>query len=365
VLAVTGSPAKAGIAEFAASIPILVLTLPAGALVDRWNRKRLMIVCDTTRCLTYASLVVALALDHVWLVHVLAVVLVDGCGFVFVTVSERSALRHVVPDEQLPAALARNQAREYASLLAGTPLGGLLFSLGRLVPFLFDAVSYGVSVVSLIAVRARLQGERTATPQRLLQEVREGLAWFWREPFIRTTSLLVMGSDFVLNALWLAVIVIARERGASSALIGVMFVFLGVGGVLGSVVAERLARRLSTRMVVVATMWLQAALLPFLFLPGAVTPGIVYGGMFLLHPTWSAVVMAYRIRVAPEELIGRVQSVGTLLSLGAVPFAFLGAGFALEGLGTTPTVLALLGLMVVVAVAAAASPAVRAASAPA
>jgi predicted MFS family arabinose efflux permease len=365
VLAVTGSAARAGIAEFAASIPILVLTLPAGALVDRWDRKRLMIVCDTVRCLAYASLVVALALDHVWFVHVLAVVLVDGCGWVFVTVSERSALRHVVADEQLPAALARNQAREYASLLGGTPLGGLLYSLGRLVPFLFDAVSYGVSVVSLIAVRARLQGERTATPQRLLHEVREGLAWFWREPFIRTTSLLVMGSDFVLNALWLAVIVIARERGASPALIGAMFAFLGVGGVLGSLVAEPLSRRLSTRVVVVATMWLQAALLPLLFLPGAVTPGIVYGAMFLLHPTWSAVVMAYRIRVTPDELIGRVQSVGTLLSLGAVPFAFLGVGFALQGLGTTPTVLALLGLMVVVAVAAVASPAVRAASAPA
>jgi predicted MFS family arabinose efflux permease len=337
--------------------------LPAGALVDRWDRKRLMIVCDTTRCVAYTSLVVALALDRVWFVHVLAVVLVDGCGFVFVTVAERSALRHVVTDEQLPAALARNQAREYASLLGGTPLGGLLYSLGRLVPFVFDAVSYGVSVASLVVVRARLQGERTATRQKLLHEVREGLAWFWRQPFIRTTSLLVMGSDLVLNALWLTVIVIARERGASPALIGVMFVFLGIGGLLGAAVAPRLSQRLSTRVVVVATMWLQAALLPLLFLPGAVTPGIVYGGMFLLHPTWNAVVMAYRIRVTPDELIGRVQSVGTLLSLGAVPFAFLGVGFALEGLGTTPTVLALLALMVVVAVAAAASPAIRAASA--
>src|SRR5204862_4603407 len=124
--------------------------------------------------------------------------------------------------------------------------------------------------VSLIAVRARLQSERTATQQRLLHEVREGLAWFWRQPFIRTTSLLVMGSDFVLNALWLAVIVIARERGASPALVGAMFVFLGIGGVLGSLVAERLSHRLSTRVVVVATMWRQAALLPLLFLPGAV-----------------------------------------------------------------------------------------------
>jgi MFS family permease len=363
VLATTGSPAKAGIVEFAAAIPLLVLTLPAGALVDRWDRKRLLIVCDAIRSLAYGTLVAALALGHVWFGLIVAVALVDGCGYVFFSVAERSALRHVVPDEQLSTALARNQARTFGALLAGQPLGGLLFALGRLVPFLFDAVSYLVSVASLLLVRARLQGERLAERRRLRQEVREGLAWFWRQPFIRTTSLLVTGSDLTANALFLVVIVLARERGASPALIGAMFGFLGVGGVLGSLVAPRLSRLLSTRAVVVASVWLATALVPLLFLPGTITPGIVYGAMFLLHPTWNAVVGAYRIRLTPDELLGRVQSVATLLSLGSVPFAFLAVGFALEAFGTTPTVLALVGLMLVVAVAAAVSPAIRSAPA--
>jgi hypothetical protein len=142
-----------------------------------------------------------------------------------------------------------------------------------------------------------------------------------------------------------------------------MFGFLGVGGVLGSLVAPRLSRLLSTRAVVVASVWLATALVPLLFLPGTITPGIVYGAMFLLHPTWNAVVGAYRIRLTPDELLGRVQSVATLLSLGSVPFAFLAVGFALEAFGTTPTVLALVGLMLVVAVAAAVSPAIRSAPA--
>jgi hypothetical protein len=294
---------------------------------------------------------------------VLAVVLVDGCGYVFFTVGERSSLRHIVTDEQLPAALARNQVREYFALLGGTPLGGLLYSLGRLVPFVFDAVSYFVSVVSLTFVRAQLQGERVRARTSLAREVREGLAWFWQEAFVRTTSLLVTGSDLTLNALFLVVIVLAQERGASPALVGAMFAFVGVGGILGALVAPRLSRTLSTRVVVVATMWLEAALVPLLFLPGSVTPGIVYGAMFLLHPTWNAVVMAYRIRVTPDELLGRVQSVATLLSLGAVPLAFVAVGFALEALGTTPTLLALVTLMLIVAVAAAVSPAIRSADA--
>ena len=115
--------------------------------------------------------------------------LIDGCGFVFVTVAERSALRHVVADEQLPAALARNQAREYASLLAGTPLGGLLFALGRLVPFLFDAVSYAVSFVSLLFIRRSFQEEREPRSTRLLAEIKEGVSWLWNQTFLRVTVL--------------------------------------------------------------------------------------------------------------------------------------------------------------------------------
>ena len=217
-----------------------------------------------------------------------------------------------------------------------------------------------MSVLSLLLIRSPLQGARAPARQRLAAEVREGLTWFWRQPFVRTASLLVTGSDFALNALYLVVIVLARERGASPALIGVMFVFLGAGGVLGSAVAPFLSRRLSMRFVVVATQWSVAALVPLLaLLPGRITPGIVFGTMFVLHPTWNAVIGAYRLRLTPDGLQGRVQSVATLLSLGAVPLALLGAGFSLESLGSTPTVLIVFGLMLVVAVTAFASRAIR------
>jgi MFS family permease len=360
VLATTGSPAKAGVVGFAWTLPLFLLTLPAGALVDRVDRKRLMILCDGVRCLAFASLVVAILLHGVSFAHIVAVALVEGTGYVFFSVAERSALRQVVADEQLADALARNQAREYTALLGGQPLGGVLFSVGRSVPFLVNAASYFLSVWTLALVRAEFQKERGAPRGRVLTEVKEGLTWFWRQPFIRTTSLLVTGSDFTLNALYLVVIVIARERGASSALIGLMFAFLGIGGMVGTLIAPRLARRMRTKVVVVATMWLTAALLPLLIvIPGEVTPGAIYGAMFLLHPTWNAVVGAYRLRMTPDGMQGRVQSVATLLSLGSVPFASLLAGFLLEAVGSTPTVLALFGVMVVVAVVAVTNGAIR------
>ena len=318
-----------------------------------------MIVCDSVRCLAFTSLVLAVARGEATFAQILVVGLVDGTGYVFVSLSERSALKRVVAEGHLAGALARNQAREYSSLLAGQPLGGVLFGLSRQAPFLFNAASYLVSVATLALVRTDLRGGR---PERrhLGAEIREGLAWFWRQPFMRTTSLLVTGSDFTLNALYVVVIVLARQRGASPALIGAMFAFIGVGGVAGATLASRLARVLSVRAVVIGTMSLTAALVPLLAaLPGRVTPGVVFGAMFVLHPTWAAVVGAYRLRITPDELQGRVQSVATLLSLGLVPFALLAAGFSLDYLGSTPSVLILLGVMVVVSASAVVSRAVR------
>jgi MFS family permease len=360
VLATTGSATRAGIVGFAWTFPLFALTLFAGALADRVNRKRLMIACDLLRSLAFASLVGAILAGNVTFGHIVAVAFVEGTGFVLFSVAERSALPQVVTSDQLPDALARNQAREYTSLLAGQPLGGVLFSVGRSVPFLVNAVSYFLSVWTLSLVRTEFQETRPTPPGRVVAEVKEGIAWFWRKPFVRDSQLLVTGSDFTLNALYLVVIVLARQRGASPLLIGLMFAFLGVGGMIGTLVAPWLARRLSMRTVVVATMWVGAALVPLLIaIPGRVTPGIVYGTMMLLHPTWNAVVGAYRLRITPDALQGRVQSVATLLSLGSVPFGALLAGFLIETTGTTPTVLALTGVMAIVAAGAIGSPAIR------
>ena len=82
---------------------------------------------------------------------------------------------------------------------------------------------------------------------RLRGDMRAGLSWFWQQPFLRTTSLITMTRSFTLNALYLVVIVIAHERGASAALIGLLFVFVGVGGILGSLAAPAVARHTSMR----------------------------------------------------------------------------------------------------------------------
>jgi MFS family permease len=157
VLALTDSPARAGFVGFLATLPYLALQLPAGALVDRWNRKRIMVACDVGRGIALASVVLALWLDAITLVHIMAVAFVEGTLFVFYNLAQSAAVRNIVPLEQLPQALAQNEARERGAVLLGQPLGAILFGVARWVPFLADTLSYVASLLTLALIRKEFQ----------------------------------------------------------------------------------------------------------------------------------------------------------------------------------------------------------------
>ncbi len=177
MLALTHSPAKAGLVGFAGILPYPLFVLPAGLIADRWDRKRVMIVADVVRAVALATLVAALMVDHASLALILAVAFVDGTMFAFFNIAEIGALRAVVPKAQLPRAAAAEQARLSTVILAGPPLGGFLFWLGRSLPFLADAISYAFSLVSVIAMRTPFQEERLKSEARLREQLTEGFSW--------------------------------------------------------------------------------------------------------------------------------------------------------------------------------------------
>lgn len=353
VLALTGSPADVGIVAFAQGLPFLVWFLPAGALVDRWDRKRTMLLCDVGRVLGLVSLVVALAADRLYLPQIAAVAFVEGTLFVFFELAEAAALPRIVPQHQITAAIAQNQARVQGADLAGQPLGGVLFGLGRAVPFVADAASYVVSFVTLLFVRPSFQGEREPGPRRrLTAEIREGIAWLARQPVLRAAVLLVAGSNLVFNALTLVLIIRAEALGASPALIGVMLAFFGAGALVGSVVAAPINRRFSLRTVVIGSMWLWAV---EVLVMAPVTAPLALGAIAavgaVVGPVFNVGVATYRYRVTPDELQGRVLSAARAVAWGTVPLGGLSAGFLVEWVGAGPAFLVLGGFMVVIATA--------------
>lgn len=181
ILALTHSPVQASIVSGLGFLPYLLFSLPAGALVDRWNRKVVMMLCDAGRALNMSTVPLALLLGHLTMGQLYVVATVEGTLLVFFTVSEAACLTRLVPQEQLPQAAGQNEAIWGLSALCGPPLAGVLYqTLGRAIPFAFDAVSYAASVVSIGFIRTRFQDacERDGTP--ILADVQEGVLWLWR-----------------------------------------------------------------------------------------------------------------------------------------------------------------------------------------
>ncbi|MGW1597902.1 MFS transporter [Streptomyces sp. NPDC002343] len=362
ILALTGSPADAGLTGFIALLPQLLFQLPAGALVDRWNRRRTMITCDVLRALAIGSVAAALLLHRLSLPHVLAVGFAEGTLTVCFRIAASAAVPNVVHPSQLAAALSRNEARARGAAMLGQPLGGVLFGLGRAVPFLFDAASYLWSLVCLLLIRREFQAERRPRTAPLHRELTEGVRWLWRQPFLRTTTFLIAGSNLLFQALFLTVIVMARGRHGSSAAIGVMFGVAAMGGVLGSLLAPAVERRLSMRTVVIGANWLWALLTPVLLVvrdPYLI--GVVYALMCFVGPVWNVVVSAYQLAVTPDAIQGRVLGAVGLVAFGAIPLGSLAGGQLLAGPGAHATVWALAAWMVLLAVTATLSPSVRSA----
>ena len=360
VLALTRSPAKAGIVGFAQTLPFLLVYLPAGALVDRLNRKTVMLVSDGGRALALASIAVALAIDHLTLAQIALVAFVEGCLFVFFQVAETAALPNVVPKPQLATAVAQNQARDQGADVAGQPLGGLLFGVSQLLPFAFDAVSYLVSFTTMLFVRAPLQASRERARTRLRTEISEGIAWMWRQRFVRSLALLIGATNFVLNAIVLLVIVRARELGASPALVGGLFAFFGAGALLGALIGPWVQRHVRARVVVIGSLWLWAVEVAVLVATSnAVMLGVLLGVGAVVGVAFNVVVATYRYALVPDHLQGRTTSVVRMIAWGTIPLAQLLSGILAERIGTGPSFLTFAGVMLLTAVAASIAPSVR------
>lgn len=353
VLALFGSPARAGLVGFAQQMPIALLALPAGALADRVNRKRLMIACNAVRALALASIPIALAAGGVpyWLIVLVA--FIDGSGFVVTYVTERGAMRRLVPPEQLGDAVARNESRIFGAMLAGPPLGGLLFGIGRALPFLVDAVSYAASTITMLLIRTDFQEPRS---DQRAGTAWDGMRWLWKRPFLRLCALLFAASNPVFTGLYLLAVVLAKHQGASPGLIGVMLGIAAGGGLIGAMLAPRLQRRLSPRGVLIGENWTLALAIPLLLVAhNPLLIGVIMATAELITPVTNSIVVSFRVALAPDRLQGRVQAASTLLAFSAGWLGPLAVGFLVQNAGTTAAILALAGWTLVLAVGATAS----------
>src|SRR6266705_2214625 len=353
VLAITHSPAQAGLIAALRGLPYALFILPAGALVDRWNRKRVMILCDTGRALALGSIPVALLLGHLTIMQLYIVSLVEGTLFTFFNLAETACLPHVVAKEQLPAAVAQYMVIDSTSALIGPSIGGALYSIGRAIPFLTDAISYGASVLSLLFIKVKFQEERDHTPIHLWADIREGLSWLWYQPLIRFIALLTGGMVAPVVGYGLILIVLAQGQHASSFTIGLIFACGGIGSILGALIVAPLQKRFSFGQLMIGSTWIWALTwLLFAIAPNPFILGVATALSFIIVPIYMSVQFGYRLALIPDHLQGRVNSVFRLIAFGSEPIGLAVTGVLLQVIGPVPTVLVLFVPQFILSIAA-------------
>ena len=358
----TGSPIAAGILVACYKVPLVLFSLPAGALIDRWDRKRAMMWCDTLRCLAFATIPVSTVLGALTIWQLFIVALIEGTLSVFFNVAQVAALPRVVQKEQLPEAGAQNQATTAIAEFAGPGLGTTIYQfLGQTVPFVFDSISYALSVVSLFFIKTPFQEERAPTAKRhLLAEIREGLAWLWGHSLIRFVAFLTGGVNLVFTASEIFIIALALHVGANKAEIGFVFSIGSIGAIVGAAVAGRVQKRFAYRQVTVGSVWIMALLFPlYAIAPNVIVLGAVTALAYFTAPVFTVTQLAYRLPLIPDQMQGRVNSTYRLIIFGFQPIGALLGGYLVSQLGPATAVLAFSAWLALLAVVVAFNPEIR------
>jgi MFS family permease len=346
VLAMTGSPAQAGLVTFARLLPSAVLALPAGLAADRWSRKRLMIAADVVRAIAMATLAIAVTSSRAGIWAVVAAAFAEGSGTTLFSAAQAGAIRGVVSPRQLPAAAGAQEAWRSVVRLGGPPLGGALYGFSRALPFMVDAGSYLFSTLSLLAIRAPFEEARSADPTPLRTQLAEGFRFLWGHAFLRTTSLLYAIGNFLVPAVLLVVVVAGRRQGLTSLQIGLASAAVGAGTLAGSLASPLVRRALSVRAILLLELWTWLGCWIFVIWPNVYALAAVLVPFGVAAPVTDSVVVGYRLAMTPDRLLGRVESVRGSISLLISALGPLAAGLLLESVSTRVTValLAVVGL---------------------
>ncbi len=334
VLVVSGSAAQAGLVLGLHTISFLVFGLVAGVLVDRWDRRRTMIWCEVARGLLTVSIPVALWLGHLTLAQIYVVTVATGVLTTLFQTANTAALPNVVTGEQVPAALGYTQSVFSTVRIFGAALAGVLYGLGRTVPFAVNAASFVVSAATLRLMRARFQERNEAPPERMTHQIREGLAWLWHRPALRFLTLVQAADNLRYGAGYLVIITLARRVGATPPWIGVIFSGAAVGAVTGALVATRVARRHPPGRIAAAMLWVEAAVFPlYAIAPTPLLLGVVAAAESVIAPVYTVAMTTYRLDATPDALRGRVVSAASTLTVGALSLGTILGGLLLAAAG--------------------------------
>ena len=364
----TREPGLVGGLTFAFTLPWLLFGLVAGALVDRWDRRAILVWTNAARAAIVATLAVAVLLDAATLPLVYALAFLHGSADTLAASAAPALVPRLVAPDQLERANGRLAAAATVNTeFVGPPVGAFLFAAAAAAPFAADAGSFGVAALVVITIRGRLRATRpTADPTTLWAEVGEGLRLLWREPLLRAlgATVAVLG---IVDAAWFSILVLyaLEVLGTGETSYGFFLAAGAVGSVTGSLAAGRATARLGAASVLAGALLVAAATQLVLGLTSSVAVALaMLAGSGLAFGLWNVVAVSVRQRLAPDMLLGRINGAYRFLGVGGYSVGAASGGLIAHGFGIrapflvgVPLLVAAAAAMLVVASGPAARPA--------
>ncbi|HEY7875248.1 MAG TPA: MFS transporter [Actinomycetota bacterium] len=339
---------------FASKLPWLLCSLPAGAIADRVDRRRLVVLVNVLRAVTM-SLLFAVVLGGggaLWLVY--AVAFLQGVGEVFSDNTAFAMTPALVPRAGLEKANGRLEAAAVMGQgFIGPTLGGVLFSVATAIPFGLDASSFVIAAVLFMMITYRApRPERV--PATLGADIKEGLAWLKGHVLLRNLSVFAALTNFVLHATFgIFVLYATGILGLEPAGFGLLLSVEAVGVLCGSLLAGGIKRQIGIGPTILVSL-LIAGVANFVI--GASAHVVVVGAMMVsisfCAGVWNVVTNSLRQATVPDRLMGRVQSAHRLLSWGAIPVGTIFGGAIADAFGLRAPFFVAAAALLVLAVAA-------------
>lgn len=262
--------------------------------------------------------------------------------------------------------MAANQARGFTAGLVGAPIGGLLYSAGRFLPFAVDAVSFGLSCLSISRIRTPLgaptrRGNEQETPTGgMATEIAEGLRFIWSNAFLRIFLIYAAIANAVGAAFFVVLTLSLVQADVHPAAIGLIDTVAAGAGIAGAAVAPTLTRRVPTGWLAIGAAWAWVpATLPMPYTTNVAIIGSLLAIGVLLNPVGNAALSSYRIAITPDRLQGRAQTAMNFTAMLAMPLGPLMGGVVMGALGATVTLNLVIAVLALAALLLTGSRAVR------
>jgi Na+/melibiose symporter-like transporter len=336
---ITHDPLLVAGALFAQQLPWLIFTLFSGALVDRLEPGRLMVIVDLLRAAAIGGLAASVLAGAAHLATLYGALFILGAGS---TVSDTAVLSLppllVGPVDLVRANTGLQAVQLIGTDLAGPPLGAYLFVLAAGLPFAFDAATFVAGAALIASIRQR-RGTAGRAPDRtsLRQEITEGIRWLAAHPGLRILAAAICVMNIMLGGTLAILVLYVRVRlGLGAEGYGVLLACSAAGGVIGTVIVKRLLARFGASLLLRAGLIIECATHVSLALTRrpwvAALTLIVFG---VHNGIWNVVTVTLRQTAVPGHLLGRVNSVYYTFAMGGFALGSLTGGLLARGFGLT------------------------------